>query len=1052
MKTLLRIPVLLLPVFMYCTGSQLSYTTIPAGPSPELRGIWITRFDWVRPSPTEMEKRIVDIIASAQEAGFNALFFQVRGQAETLYPSPLEPWAELLAAGDPGFDPLQFAITQAHSHGIQFHAYVNLLPLWNRSEPPKNPRHLFHLHGPQVSAESSWVCFGPDQKPMALDEYYYLNPALPQVKSYLKKVIGHLTSRYDIDGLHFDRIRYPSADRLYDPYSIAQFQSDSLQHPLSRPDWARAQLTNLVEAVVSEALLIKPYLQISCAAWGLYKTRDFPGYEQFNSGYDAYYQDTVLWLERGIMDFIVPMIYWDMEEPKPNLDEVWLDFKRRTPLYRNIIPGLSTRKEWFASGELARQIGFLRENGAAGHVLFSWSGLERSVAPKDFLHEFYAHTTTLPTCLDRHSDRTALALRTDSLNHTPIFSRCSTHGCDTLRQTADQQGWRNFVLPAVRDSLRLGSISFNLSDYQPPFRFSVSPVGLGRVSPWLEFREFPADTVERPVFHLLAKTAANSRAFIGDDSCHVYKTGVYFKKLSFQPGWNRYSSRVRSQDSSWSVYGRQVYVKSPAPARSALPLWVDKTSMEPKEDLWLTGQDHITFRCKGSKGQQAWVLAQPGKQKWPLLRTDHDDYAVYETEIELSQLKAGKKYHFNFLLSSPDQKSKLLEPAPVTCKLDKPSAFPRLRVTKDKAALSYNLGPIRLGGPLLAEYPAGVVLGSNGRIGHYYRIRLNATEEGYISEEDVETLPAGTVTPAFYITSLSTSVQPDCDLVTIPYLQPVAWALYPEPEQARIRLALYGVKTSSTWITHYRSLAVVDHLDWRQSDSETYEVLIYLQSRKIWGYTMTPRSGYLELKLMHPPALTVRNDSVQVKGLIVAIEAGHGGSNTGAVGLSGMEEKSLNLDVARLLEKMCADRGIHVVQIRADDRDMSLEAKRSSIEQSGAHLAVSIHANAGGTANGYLGASGTSVYHHNPFWRDFADLVYRRLLQLPLNEFGRVASFNYRVTRTSSRPAILVEQGFMSHALDEEKLADPMFRRQIAEKILQGILDFVSFQFDKPVY
>ncbi len=1049
MKLLARIPILLLPLFVFCTSSKL--TLKQSAPKQELRGVWVTRFDWVRPSPAEMENRITAIIDQARQTGINALFFQVRGQAETLYPSPLEPWAEMLPSADPGFDPLQLAIEKAHSAGLQFHAYVNLLPLWNRAEPPKNPHHLFYRHGPLVGIDSSWVCFGPDQKPMALEEYYYLNPALPQVKEYLKKVISHLTGGYDIDGLHFDRIRYPAADKLYDPYSVARFLSDSLQRPVNRPDWARSQLTSLVETVVTEALLIKPFLQISCAAWGMYKTRDFPGYESFAGGYDAYYQDSVHWLERGIMDFIVPMIYWDMSEPKPNLHEVWLDFKRRTPLYRNIIPGLNTRKEWFTRGEVTKQINFLRNNDATGHVLFSWSGLERGTDLTDFHTKNYSSLTTLPACLDRHRDRTVLALKTDSLQATESLQTCTANGCDTIQQKPDAQGWRNYVFSSSIDSFRLGALAFKLSEYKPPYRFSVCPTGLERISPWLEFREFPADTVERPIFHLLAKTDAANRAFIDNDSCHVYKTGVYFKKLQFQPGWNRYHSRICSPDSSWSAYGRKVFVKPPKP-RSSLPLWIDEASSEPKEDLWLTNKDHVVFRCKGSKGQEAWVTVQPGIQKWQMSRTDRDDYAVYETEIALSRLKPDAVYRFGFLLKNPQQKNtNLLTKLPGTCKIDEPSAFPRLQVKKDKAALSYNLGPIRLGGPLLAEYPPGVVLQSNGRFGRYYRIHLNDRQEGYISEEDVEIISNVAPAPFYYLTSLSAATQPGCDLVSIPYRQPVAWAVFPEPEQSRIRIALYGVKTSSTWITHYHNLKMVDHLEWRQSDAETYEVLVYLQSKKIWGYTLTPRTGYLELKLPHPPALMVKNDTLQVNGLVVAIEAGHGGSSTGAVGLSGLEEKSLNLKVAQLLEKMCMARGIKVVQIRKEDFDMSLEAKRSAIEQSDAHLAVSIHANAGGTANGYLGASGTSVYHHNPFWRDFADLIYDRLLELPLKEFGRVGSFNYRVTRMSSRPAILVEQAFLSHALDEEKLADPLFQRQMAEKILQGILDFVSFQFDKPV-
>jgi len=1043
----------LLPLFLSCAASRHPDEGKRRVPDEELRGIWITRFDWVRQDPREMEARINQVLAGAKQAGFNAVFFQVRGQAETLYPSPLEPWSEMLPAGDPGYDPLQLAIEKTHQAGLAFHAYVNLLPLWNGKNPPKNPQHLYHRHGPSSAAESSWVCFDAQQKPMSLNEYYYLNPALPQVKSYLKKVINHLVASYDIDGLHLDRIRYPGPQYLFDPYSVKQFHSDSLRHPLARSEWARNKLTELVEAVVAEALLIKPYLQTSCSAWGLYKTHDLAGYEKFSGGYDTYYQDPLLWLERGIMDFIVPMIYWDRGEPKPNLPEVWLDFKRRTPLFRHILPGLIIKPGWFDSGELAGQIDFIRSTGAIGHLLFSYSAFENKPGTEKFISDLYRPQCPLPACLDRHLQRQALALQLSEPPDTlaeplqvQIYCRAAR---DTLRQTQDMTGWHDFILPYPLDSLRCKSLALTLSDLKPPFRFKLEQNRLQRTHPWLEFRQYPSDTTRQTVFNLLAKTGPENRALVDGDTCHVYKTGVYFKKLQFKPGLNRFHSTVIGPDSLRCVYGRQVYIQPPLPLRADLPLWIDSTSVEPLQDQWLTRQDQLRFRFRGSKGQQAFVLVRPGKRSIPLQSLDG---GIYEGWFNLASLSIGCEYQFSLVLQNPvEKKIKLVHPLSAKVKIDDPTAFPLLRVKNAKTAVSYNLGPIRLGGPLLAEYPVGVLLQSNGRSGQHYRVRLNRSTEGYIAGEDVEPLPMGTPPPSFYLTTLTMAPGRDGDFLTIPYPQSVPFAVFPEPELSRIRIALYGVKTSSTWIIHHQGMRIIDRVDWCQSDLETYEVLVYLRSKKIWGYTVNPYAGSLQMKIAYPPPLTIKRDTVEVKGLVVAIEAGHGGSNSGAIGLSGMEEKSLNLDMAQTLAKLCSERGIRVVQVRPDDRDMSLENKRSAIEGSDAHLAISIHANASATSNGYLGASGVSTYYHNPFWADFSRIICHRLIELPLKEFGSVGSFNYRVTRMSSRPAILVEQAFMSHAEDEEKLADPAFRCQLAEKILQGIIDYVSFMFDKPV-
>ena len=343
----------------------------------EMRGVWLARMNWASTNPPAMRRQIITIMNQAAKANFNAVFFQVRGQAETLYPSPHEPWSKLVGARDPGFDPVQLAVEEAHKHGLAFHAYINFLPMWNEQKPPQPANHLYFRHGPTVTPENSWLLFGPDAKPMKMNEYYYMNPALPQVKAYLKKVIRHFVTAYDVDGIHFDRIRYPGPDYINDPYSLQQYRRANARSPLAKAEWARRTLTDLVEDVVADVRLLKPYLQVSMAAWGMYRTDDLKGYEHYHSGYENYYQDSIDWLDRGIMDFIVPMIYWDIPDPKPNFDDLWLDFKRRTYNYQKIFPGMQVAYGFIENGEITRQVNFVRQNGGRGAVMWSFSALKR---------------------------------------------------------------------------------------------------------------------------------------------------------------------------------------------------------------------------------------------------------------------------------------------------------------------------------------------------------------------------------------------------------------------------------------------------------------------------------------------------------------------------------------------------------------------------------------------------------------------------------------------------------------------------------------------------
>lgn len=125
---------------------------------PELRGAWITRFDWVRRANDEEDEgttvsnrdaitsRIRSIMQQAKSLNLNAVFFQVRGDATTLYPSQLEPWSQRFDGKDPGFDPVKFAIDEAHKQGLEFHAYLNPIPCSEETSSPANPNHVWYKH------------------------------------------------------------------------------------------------------------------------------------------------------------------------------------------------------------------------------------------------------------------------------------------------------------------------------------------------------------------------------------------------------------------------------------------------------------------------------------------------------------------------------------------------------------------------------------------------------------------------------------------------------------------------------------------------------------------------------------------------------------------------------------------------------------------------------------------------------------------------------------------------------------------------------------------
>jgi N-acetylmuramoyl-L-alanine amidase len=590
------------------------------------------------------------------------------------------------------------------------------------------------------------------------------------------------------------------------------------------------------------------------------------------------------------------------------------------------------------------------------------------------------------------------------------------------------------------------SVMFSTENWNIPFKYSVQPDGkVVRKSPWVEFRNMPERFTDLPEYDLLCKTVYPASVWINGDSVKLYKTGIFFNKVSFNEGPNRVRATVLTHDSLSVFYENEFIFHKTDKTRKPFPLWINERTVEPGTDIELLAEDAVRVSFQGSPGQEAFIEVIPGKERIKCSREDYGDYSLYKGEIPLQELKAGKPYKIILKLipsaGAPDDKTLELVLKHQVIIRDA-NGFPYIKIVRENSRLTYNLGAPRLGGPIRSELQPGVIMKTNGKIGDNYRVRLSRTENGYVSKDDVQLMPAETIQPLYYISSMSCGPGKDADVLTIPYPEPVPYEVYPDPDQNRIVIKLFGVETSSTWITHMEGRKIIDKITWQQTTPETYQIYVNLKTPEIWGYSFRQEGKRLVLRLRYPPEYDLNNEK-SLTGLKIAIEAGHGGSGTGAIGLSGLVEKDINLDLSLRLGELLKSKGAEIVQARDSDKDMGLIEKRNIVESSGADLFVSIHANAGG--GGYLRVGGTSTYYHNSFWAPLAENIYSRLLELGLKEFGVVGSFNYTPIRLSQMPSILVEQAFMSNAEDEEKLADSQFREQMAQKIYEGIIDYLIF-------
>jgi len=268
--------------------------------SEDMRAIWITRWDY------RTADDIREIVEQCDEAGFDTLLFQVRGNATAFYDSYHEPWAEELGGDYPGFDPLALALEQAHARGLRLHAWVNVMPAVWGTTPPTDPNHVWHTH-------PEWLWYDQHGEVQGLSEGFYasLNPCLPEVREYLVQVLSEVATRYAVDGLHLDYIRFPNEhpavprgsglDYPRDARTVALFEAAMDTTPDEAPaqwhTWRTEQVTRLVRALRVHLDNVAPGVVLG-AAVGADPERAL-----------EHHQDVEGWLREGLLDVVFPMNY-----------------------------------------------------------------------------------------------------------------------------------------------------------------------------------------------------------------------------------------------------------------------------------------------------------------------------------------------------------------------------------------------------------------------------------------------------------------------------------------------------------------------------------------------------------------------------------------------------------------------------------------------------------------------------------------------------------------------------------------------------------------------
>ncbi len=400
--------------------ADLPTPTPPPTPQPdtvEFRGLWVTRFDWTQFGKPADPAKIDEIVNNAADAGFNAILFQVRAIGDAYYASGLEPWAQRVSGGSlgqapsPYWDPLAYFVERAHERGIQAHAYVNVYPVWDNCQttPPDdtNPQLPYYLlrHAHGMTDDKLDGLQWTTQRLVTCPGYLYATPSSTIYRAHFKGVVADLVNRYDIDGIHLDRVRYAGRATSCDPVSEGAFGGECFSGGAAYEDWQREQVNTLVRELYHEVIVPAGRgVWLSAAVWHTYQDKWGWGYSQ---GYRDYYQDSHAWVRDGYIDALAPMIY-SYTKPNPDPNEAqppfpidrWrilaADFQANRA-DRYIIAGLGAiGPDLLSFEDIVERIEAARQIGTAGHAIYTYHELLENDYFDDLAAGPYATPAAVP--------------------------------------------------------------------------------------------------------------------------------------------------------------------------------------------------------------------------------------------------------------------------------------------------------------------------------------------------------------------------------------------------------------------------------------------------------------------------------------------------------------------------------------------------------------------------------------------------------------------------------------------------------------------------------
>lgn len=531
---------------------------------------------------------------------------------------------------------------------------------------------------------------------------------------------------------------------------------------------------------------------------------------------------------------------------------------------------------------------------------------------------------------------------------------------------------------------------------------------------------------------IIGNTCKSCSIAINDKPAKVYSTGAFALEINLKPGDTSFIIKSENNGKSATKKINYSYVL-PKPAEPVKTLSVESIQIYPEGDLVLRPGDRIKFKVKALPNCVVKTIGGTALNEMPIASTK-GMAGIYQGEYVVQP--DDSFFLMKMPVSITDSSGKTIIKETKNLYSVMSQYTQGIAITKGRLAhLEYGLGDDRLGGAKIGYIDSNIVLKIIGKVGTHYKVQLAKSRTAYIPEELVTLMPKGSFAPESLTDKITVYGDSIYDYVKLNLFAKLPYQSFQLTEPSRIVVDVFGATNNTNWITQLQTAAEIKSIDYEQVADGIFRISIQLQHHQHWGHSIYYSGNSLIIKIKQQPK------NLSLDNLTIAIDAGHGGTNNGAVGATGTYEKEITLALSLKLKKALEKEGAKIIMTR--DREIFFDNKERILfyRDSTPDLLLSIHLN---SSEEPFRAGGTSTYYRYIGFKPLSLLIYKRLLELGLKEYGNTGSFNFMLNSPTEYPNALIETLFISNLEEEEKILGPGYQQQMVEKIVLGLKDFLE--------